>query len=106
MSVAGTELATLVIDAARNDARLAADLADVLRPHLQQQEQVATAGWMNSREAAAYLGLTLPALHRLTATRAIPFEQDTPGGKCWFSPAALDDWRRRNGTGSVCRRAT
>lgn len=106
MSVAGAELATLVIDAVRDDARLATELAAVLRPHLQPQEQPAAAGWMDSRKAAAYLGLTLPALHRHTAARSIPFEQDRPGGKCWFSPAALDDWRRRNGTGSVRRRAT
>lgn len=99
MSVTGAELASIVIDAARSDARLAADLAAVLRPHL-QHEQSAADGWMNSREAAAYLGLTLPALHRHTAARAIPFAQDTPGGKCWFHPADLDEWRRRGGARS------
>jgi excisionase family DNA binding protein len=51
-------------------------------------------GWITSREASAYLGLTLSALHRLTATRAIPFEQDVPGGKCWFRRGDLDTWRR------------
>jgi excisionase family DNA binding protein len=93
MSTPGAELASLVIAAAREDAALAAEFASILRPHL-QDEQPAVSGWMTSREAAAYLGLTLAALHRLTAARDVPFEQDTPGGKCWFNRADLDTWRR------------
>jgi len=104
MSVVGAELAGLVIDAARGDAGLAADLAAVLRPHLQHEQSVVV-GWMTSREAATYLGLTLPALHRLTAARAVPFEQDSPGGKCWFNRADLDTWRRGGGARSDHRRA-
>ena len=104
MSGGGTELASLIIDAARSDAGLAADLAAVLRPHL-QHEQSAAVGWMTSREAAAYLGLTLAALHRFTAARAVPFQQDTPGGKCWFSRADLDAWRRGGSVRSNHRRA-
>ena len=104
MSAGGTELASLIIDAARSDAGLAADLAAVLRPHLQHQQSVAV-GWMTSREAATHLGLTLPALHRLTAARAVPFEQDSPGGKCWFNRADLDAWRRGGGARSNHRRA-
>ena len=95
MSATGVELTTLVVNATRGDDRLAADLAAVLRPHLQMEQP--PGGWMTSREAAAYLGLTLPALHRLTAARALPFEQDAPGGKCWFHRADLDAWRRRGG---------
>jgi excisionase family DNA binding protein len=104
MSVGGTELASLMIDAARSDAGLAADLAAVLRPHL-QHEQPATVSWMTSREAATYLGLTLAALHRLTAARAVPFAQDAPGGKCWFDRADLDAWRRGGRVRSHHRRA-
>jgi len=104
MSAGGTELASLIIDAARSDAGLAADLAAVLRPHL-QPERPAAVGWMTSREAVTYLGLTLPALHRLTAARAVPFEQDSPGGKCWFNRADLDAWRRGGGARSNHRRA-
>lgn len=102
MSVVGAELASLIIDAACSDATLAADLAAVLRPHL-QHEQPAAAGWMTSREAATYLGLTLAALHRLTAARAVPFEQDAPGGKCWFNRADLDAWRRGGSVRSLHR---
>lgn len=104
MSVVGAELASLIIDAVRSDDGLAADLAAVLRPHL-QLEQPAFAGWMTSREAATYLGLTLAALHRLTAARAVPFEQDAPGGKCWFNQTDLDAWRRGGGARSDHRRA-
>ncbi len=105
MSAGGAELASLVIGAARSDAGLAADLAAVLRPHLQPEQPAAIAGWMTSREAATYLGLTLAALHRLTAARAIPFEQDAPGGKCWFTRADLDTWRRGGGVHSHHRGA-
>ena len=98
---AGAELATLVIDAVRSDARLAADFAAALCLHLQTEQPAA--GWMASHEAAAYLGLTLPALHRLTAARALPFEQNAPGGKCWFHRADLDAWRRRRCVFSLAR---
>jgi hypothetical protein len=104
VSVAGAELAALVVEAARSDERLAADLAAVLQPHLPQQEQAAV-GWMDSHKAAAYLGLTVSALHRHTAERSIPFSQDKRGAKCWFNRADLDAWRRDGGTKSPSRRA-
>ena len=50
--------------------------------------------WLDSRDAAAYLGITTNALHKLTAARTIPFEQDAPGCKCYFRKAALDAYRR------------
>ena len=42
--------------------------------------------WLDTRRAAEYLGITVNALHKQTAARSIPFEQDCPGGKCWSSP--------------------
>jgi len=56
--------------------------------------------WIDSTTAADYLGLTKPALHRLTSSRSIPFEQDCQGGKCWFKRSELDDWRRAGGAGA------
>jgi hypothetical protein len=50
--------------------------------------------WLNSGDAAAYLGITANALHKLTAARALPFEQEAPGCKCYFRKAALDAYRR------------
>jgi excisionase family DNA binding protein len=51
-------------------------------------------GWLTTKQAADYLGLTTRAIHHYTAAQAIPFEQDTPGGKCWFLKSELDGWRR------------
>jgi excisionase family DNA binding protein len=50
--------------------------------------------WLTTREAAAYVGLTVPALHKLTAARSIPFEQEAAGCKLWFRADELDAWRR------------
>ena len=41
--------------------------------------------------------MTPNALHKLTGPGAIPFAQDTPGGKCWFLRSELDAWRRGDG---------
>ncbi|HXW59443.1 MAG TPA: helix-turn-helix domain-containing protein [Solirubrobacteraceae bacterium] len=51
--------------------------------------------WLSSREAAGHLGITLAALHRLTAARRVPFAQDAPGCRCWFRRSELDAWRRQ-----------
>lgn len=53
--------------------------------------------WMDTRDAAAYLGTTPNALHKLTSARTVPFEQDGPGAKCWFTRRDLDAWRRDGG---------
>jgi len=52
---------------------------------------------MTSDQAATYLSITVAALHQLTAARAIPFEQDGPGCKCWFKRGEVDAWRRAGG---------
>lgn len=57
--------------------------------------ETAKDGWMDTKKTSAYLGLPLSTLHRLTAARTIPFEQDGPGCKCWFKRSELDEWRRR-----------
>jgi len=50
-------------------------------------------GWIDAKQAAAYLGTTLSSLWKLTAAREIPFSQDGPGCKCWFKRSQLDAWR-------------
>jgi excisionase family DNA binding protein len=52
-------------------------------------------GWMTTRQAAEYLGVSVAAMHRLTASRALRFEQDGPGCRCWFRRADLDAYRSR-----------
>jgi excisionase family DNA binding protein len=71
-----------------------AELALKLAPYLPQPGPAEADRWMTTREAAEYLGMSVNALHKLTAARKIPFEQDTPGGKCWFLKSELDRWRR------------
>ena len=71
--------------------RLGPTLVDAVVSRLGERE---ADRWMDARDAAGYLGLTVNALHKLTAARLVPFSQDVPGGKCWFLRSELDDWRR------------
>jgi excisionase family DNA binding protein len=96
MTAAGVELARMVIGATRDDPVLAADLAAALRPHLGQQQPFDDS-WLTSDQAAAYIGLTRTAMHKLTSEHAIPFEQEGPGCNCYFKRSELDDWRRGGG---------
>jgi Helix-turn-helix domain len=50
-------------------------------------------GWLDTKAAAAHLGISVHALHRLTADRTVPFHQDRPGARCWFRRSELDEWR-------------
>jgi len=50
---------------------------------------------MTTAKAAAYLGINVNALHKLTASRSIPFEQARPRARCYFKRSELDDdWRQ------------
>jgi excisionase family DNA binding protein len=62
--------------------------------------------WLPSSKAAAYLGISTNAPHKLTAARSIPFEQDGPGCKMWFKRSKLDEWRRAGNVGSSDRIAS
>lgn len=84
------------IVAALDDPALDA-LADLLAPKLEARLKPAQSvedGWLDAKRAAAYVGLSVNALHKLTAERAIPFEQEGPGCKMWFKRSELDGWRR------------
>lgn len=70
------------------------ELAIALAPYLPQPSPADEDRWLSTREAAEHLGLSVAAMHRLTAERSVPFEQDGPGAKCWFKRGALDAWRR------------
>jgi excisionase family DNA binding protein len=87
-------------------------LAERLAPPLQAQVLVGQRhpdtgdDWLNSKSAAAYLGVSMNAIHKLTAARSIPFEQDGPGCRCWFKRSELDGWRSGGGArGEQPRRA-
>jgi excisionase family DNA binding protein len=88
--LASTVLASLddeLLDALAD--RLAARLAERLEVSNHEPD-----AWITTRAAAAYLGITVTALHKLTAARAIPFEQEGPGCRCWFRRSELDQWMR------------
>ena len=59
--------------------------------------------WLDSRQAAGYLGVHRDTLRRLAAERAIPSEQDGPRCKLYFRRSVLDDWR--HGGGRSCHLA-
>jgi excisionase family DNA binding protein len=77
------------------------DLAERLAPYL--PAPTTTTGddsWLTTAQAADYLGTTPNALHKLTASRSVPFTQDAPGGRCYFRRFDLDDWRQHNRKGN------
>lgn len=53
--------------------------------------------WLDSRDAADYLGVHRDTLRKLAAERAIPAEQDRPDCKLFFRRSALDEWRLTGG---------
>jgi excisionase family DNA binding protein len=97
MSALGVALIGELDDAALEAliARLPDSALDALAQRLASRLTVgAPDRWLSTHEAAAYLGITANALHKLTARRAIEFEQAKPGAKCWFRKSDLDAWRR------------
>jgi excisionase family DNA binding protein len=86
-------IAYAIVEALDDDALeiLAAKLAPILaqrRPPAAMDDR-----WIDTKQAARYLGITTSSLWKLTAARRVPFAQDKPGAKCWFQKAALDGWR-------------
>jgi excisionase family DNA binding protein len=71
-----------------------AELARRLAPYMPKPAPASRDGWLNSRQAAKYLGISLDTLQDLAARRQIPFEQRTTRGRLYFDPSALDNWRR------------
>jgi hypothetical protein len=95
-----TDLGLALLDALdeRDDALLAERLAPHLAQMLDLRPEEPRGGWLDSHSAAQYLGMSRNALHKLTAERAIPFEQEGPGCKLFFKRAELDAWRQSSGT--------
>ena len=100
MSAAEDHLLSAIEAAFETHPEVEARLAMRLARHLALPMAQAVDAWIDSTTAADYLGLTKAALHRLTSSRSIPFEQDCQGGKCWFKRSELDDWRRAGGAGA------
>jgi hypothetical protein len=45
-------------------------------------EQSGEDGWLDAGAAAAYLGISVTSLHKLTSARRLEFSQAAPGGRC------------------------
>jgi predicted DNA-binding transcriptional regulator AlpA len=61
--------------------------------------------WLDAKQAADYLGLTVNALHKLSARRQLPAHQDGPGRKLYFLRSELDSWRSGGSAGAVAKRS-
>jgi len=83
--------------------QLAKELAPLVAAELQGDLGHVTVddGWMTTKQAAEYLGTTANALHKLTASRAIPFEQAGPGCKCLYKRSDLDAWVKSGAASSL-----
>lgn len=74
--------------------RLADTLASRIAGRSGQPGEPGPEGWLTTRAAADYLGMTPAALHKLTSAGAVPFEQEAPGCRCYFNRDELDRWQR------------
>jgi excisionase family DNA binding protein len=91
-----SDLAAALLEALDDDAidRLAQRLAPRLAGSLAAGTGPEPDRWLNTREAAGYIGRSTSATHKLTAARAIPFAQAGPGARCYFRRSDLDAWMR------------
>jgi hypothetical protein len=76
------------------------ELAGLLAPRLAERfEAPAPGGWVETKAAAEHLGISVDAMHRLTAARALTFSQEAPGAKCYFRRSDLDAYREQSTRG-------
>jgi excisionase family DNA binding protein len=73
--------------------QLAEFVADRVAARLAEPQRQRADEWMDSRRAAAYLGIGRDSLRRLAAERSIPTEQAGVGCKLYFRRSDLDSWR-------------
>jgi excisionase family DNA binding protein len=105
-STTAPHLIDVILAEFERDDSATAKLADRLAPWLARHiapAAPAADGWLDTADAAEYLGISRTALHKLTAAREIAFAQDGPGCKCWFKRPELDAWRRGEWKGTTTR---
>ena len=78
---------------------IARRVAELLR-----ENEAAGPVWLDSRDAAEYLGVNRDTLRKLAAAGAIPSEQDGPSCKRYFRRDELDQWRQSGGKPARLRR--
>ena len=67
------------------------DLLTKIRPLLEDRPD--SEGWLDTKRAAAYLGISVTALHKLTGARHLAFSQKMTGAPCYFRKSELDAYR-------------
>ncbi len=72
--------------------KLARRIAAYIRPANAPEDR-----WLDTREAAEYLGVHRDTVRKLAGERTIPFEQDGPNCKLYVRRSALDSWRANGG---------
>ena len=91
MSILGHALVGELVAAVRADPSLAAALADALAPYLPRSDN--GGGWLTTKDAAVYVGVTVEALDKAARAGRIAYEQPSGvGGKRYFRREALDAW--------------
>jgi hypothetical protein len=86
--------AALLLLEALEDATARQEVVAALLPELRAAlaaEVPAQGGWLNSRGAAAYLGMAFDSFKKVQ--HLVPSEQDTPGGRRYYRRSDLDAWR-------------
>ncbi len=63
----------------------------------QRTQQKTEDPWLNIRQAADHLGMTVHALRHRVARRAVPYVQEAPNSKIYFRTSELDAWRAEQG---------
>ena len=73
-------------------------LADVVAARLADRfpQQPTENGWLDTAAAAAYIGISVTALHKLTSARQLAFSQSALGGRCFFRRDDLDAFREQS----------
>ena len=70
---------------------IADELLTKIRPLLEGRAD--SEGWLDTKRAAAYLGISVTALHKLTSARSLAFSQTMAGAPCYFRKSELDAYR-------------
>jgi excisionase family DNA binding protein len=79
--------------------RLDPDQVDALAKAIADEKSASRSPWLTTRQVADYLSLSVDAVHRLTAAKAIPHSK--VAGRCLFNRADVDRWLRDKSAGQA-----
>jgi excisionase family DNA binding protein len=85
--------------------QLVARVSDQITARLAAVDERPADQWLDSRGAAAYLGISRDTVRRLAAAGSLPTEQSGANCKLYFRRSDLDTWRRNSSNPIALRRA-